>query len=34
VAHSKAELKSSGSNVSPCFRLFWTEKLSYKQLLI
>jgi hypothetical protein len=30
MAYSKAKLKSSGDKASPCFRPFWTGKLSDK----
>jgi hypothetical protein len=34
MAYSNAKLKSSGDRVSPCFRPFWTGKLSDKSLPI
>jgi hypothetical protein len=34
MAYSKAKLKSSGDKASPCFKPFWTGKLSDKCLPI
>jgi hypothetical protein len=34
MAYSKAKLKSNGDKASPCFRPFWTGKLSDKCLSI